>query len=91
MIYFLGITSLLFLVGMIVFLRTSLKIQSINEQLTSVLEEQYEREQITKQTIEDLLQQLREIDLKGSFESDDEVGFVFNQIKNLIEQYNDTI
>jgi predicted PurR-regulated permease PerM len=91
MIYFLGITSLLFLVGMIVFLRTSLKMQSINEQLTSVLEEQYEREQITKQTIEDLLQQLREIDLKGSFESDDEVGFVFNQIKNLIEQYNDTI
>jgi predicted PurR-regulated permease PerM len=91
MIYFLGITSLLFLVGMIVFLRTSLKIQSINEQLTSVLEEQYEREQMTKQTIEDLLQQLREIDLKGSFESDDEVGFVFNQIKNLIEQYNDTI
>jgi hypothetical protein len=76
---------------MIVFLRTSLKMQSINEQLTSVLEEQYEREQITKQTIEDLLQQLREIDLKGSFESDDEVGFVFNQIKNLIEQYNDTI
>jgi predicted PurR-regulated permease PerM len=91
MIYFLGITSLLFLVGMIVFLRTSLKMQSINEQLTSVLEEQYEREQITKQTIEDLLQQLREIDLKGSFESDDEVGFVFNQIKSLIEQYNDTI
>lgn len=91
MIYFLGITSLLFLVGMIVFLRTSLKMQSINEQLTSVLEEQYEREQMTKQTIEDLLQQLREIDLKGSFESDDEVGFVFNQIKNLIEQYNDTI
>jgi len=76
---------------MIVFLRTSLKMQSINEQLTSVLEEQYEREQITKQTIEDLLQQLREIDLKGSFESDDEVGFVFNQIKSLIEQYNDTI
>jgi hypothetical protein len=91
MIYFLGITSLLFLVGMIVFLRTSLKMQSINEQLTAVLEEQYEREQMTKQTIEDLLEQLREIDLKGSFESDDEVGFVFNQIKNLIEQYNDTI
>jgi predicted PurR-regulated permease PerM len=91
MIYFLGITSLLFLVGMIVFLITSLKMQSINEQLTTIVEEQYEREQTTKQTIEELLQQLREIDLKGSFESDDEVGAVFNQIKNLIEKYNDSI
>lgn len=28
---------------------------------------------------------LKEIDRKGSFESDDEVGFVFNTIKSIIE------
>jgi hypothetical protein len=50
-----------------------------------------ERDNNTKETLEDLLQQLKEIDLRGSFESDDEVGAVFTQIKNLIEQYNDSI
>jgi hypothetical protein len=28
---------------------------------------------------------LKEIDRRGSFESDDEVGFVFNTIKSIIE------
>ena len=32
---------------------------------------------------------LKEIDRKGSFESDDEVGFFFNQLKFLQEQLND--
>jgi hypothetical protein len=65
--------------------------QSINEQLIEMVEEQSQKETITKESLEDLLQQLREIDLKGSFESDDEVGFVFSQIKTLIEQYNENI
>jgi hypothetical protein len=65
--------------------------QSINEQLIEMVEEQSQKETITKESLEDLLQQLREIDLKGSFESDDEVGFVFLQIKTLIEQYNENI
>lgn len=79
------------MVSTIVFVWTSLKMQSINDQLNTIIQEIVEREQNTKETLEDLLQQLKEIDLRGSFESDDEVGAVFTQIKNLIEQYNDII
>ena len=65
--------------------------QSLNEQLNGIINEIVERDNNTKETLEDLLQQLKEIDLRGSFESDDEVGAVFTQIKNLIEQYNYSI
>lgn len=91
MIYILSILTFVFLVSTIVFVWTSLKMQSINDQLNTIVQEMVEREQNTKETLEDLLQQLKEIDLRGSFESDDEVGAVFTQIKNLIEQYNDII
>lgn len=91
MIYILSILTFVFLVSTIVFVWTSLKMQSINDQLNTIVQEIVEKEENTKQTLEELLQQLREIDLRGSFESDDEVGAVFTQIKNLIEQYNDSI
>jgi len=91
MIYILTILTFVFLVSTIIFVWTSLRMQSLNDQLTDIINEIVEREQNTKETLEDLLQQLKEIDLRGSFESDDEVGAVFTQIKNLIEQYNDSI
>ena len=91
MIYILSILTFIFLVSTIVFIWTSLKMQSLNDQLNTIIQEIVEREQNTKETLEDLLQQLKEIDLRGSFESDDEVGAVFTQIKNLIKQYNDSI
>lgn len=91
MIYILSIFTFIFLISTIVFVWTSLKMQSLNDQLNGIINEIVEREQNTKETLEDLLQQLKEIDLRGSFESDDEVGFVFNQIKNLIEEYNNII
>ena len=91
MIYILSILTFVFLVSTIVFIWTSLKMQSLNDQLNTIIQEIVEREQNTKETLEDLLQQLKEIDLRGSFESDDEVGAVFTQIKNLIKQYNDSI
>ena len=42
----------------------------------------------TKEALEFMLSQMREIDLRGSFESDDEVGSVFTQLKTIIEVYN---
>jgi hypothetical protein len=39
-------------------------------------------------TIESSDIKLKEIDNKGSFESDDEVGFFFNHLKSLQEQLN---
>ena len=35
-----------------------------------------------------MLQQMKEIDIRGSFEADDEVGGVFNELKSVIETYN---
>ena len=91
MIYIFITLTFVFLISTIVFVWTSLKVQSINEQLMQIIDEQLENETNTKQTLEQLIQQLKEIDLRGSFESDDEVGSVFTQIKNLIKQYNDNI
>jgi hypothetical protein len=39
-------------------------------------------------TIKDSDKRLKEIDRKGSFESDDEVGFFFTTLKELQDQLN---
>lgn len=44
------------------------------------------RQQVLNTEIE-----LRELDIRGSFESDDEVGFVFKQIKELSSDLNKTV
>ena len=40
-------------------------------------------------TTENMLQEMKSLDLNGSFESDDEVGVVFTQIKDLIQYYKE--
>jgi hypothetical protein len=42
-------------------------------------------------TLENMLAELKQIDLNGSFESDDEVGTVFTELKNTIETYKNKI
>jgi hypothetical protein len=42
-------------------------------------------------TLENMLGEMKQIDLKGSFESDDEVGVVFSELKNTIESYKTKI
>jgi hypothetical protein len=37
--------------------------------------------------LETMEQEMKQIDIRGSFESDDEVGVVFNELKNIIERY----
>jgi hypothetical protein len=46
------------------------------------------RQDETKKILELMLSQMRDIDIRGSFESDDEVGVVFTELKSLVEQYN---
>ena len=41
------------------------------------------------QRIQDTKQVLEEIDTKGSFEADDEIGVVFTSIKEAIEELNE--
>jgi hypothetical protein len=46
------------------------------------------REEDTREALDFMLKTMREIDIRGSFESDDEVGSVFNELKRIIEVYN---
>lgn len=48
-----------------------------------------EQNQEYRTTLNTMLERMREIDIRGSFESDDEVGVVFNELKDLIESYNE--
>jgi hypothetical protein len=75
------------IISVILFLRGFKLIERIEEleDLTSVYEL---RDEQTKEALESMLEQMREIDLRGSFESDDEVGSVFTQLKTIIEIYN---
>ncbi len=41
--------------------------------------------------LELMLNEMREIDIRGSFEADDEVGSVFKLLKETIEKYRDSI
>jgi len=62
-----------------------------NEQLIDVIN-QYDGRQIDTQIkVESMLERMREIDLNGSFESDDEVGSVFTQLKDIVETYKNEI
>jgi hypothetical protein len=45
----------------------------------------------TLETLESMLAKMRELDLKGSFESDDEVGVVFTELKDVIETYKNNL
>ena len=45
----------------------------------------------TLQRLEAMLEEMRKLDLKGSFESDDEVGVVFKELKDVIETYKNNI
>jgi hypothetical protein len=60
-------------------------------QVETIQQEYVEFEDNTNLTLERMLEQMREIDLRGAFESDDEVGVVFNELKDVIENYKNII
>ena len=62
-----------------------------NEQLTDLISSYDLRQDNTLATLENMLAEMKEIDLRGSFESDDEVGAVFTQLKDTIESYKNQI
>lgn len=43
------------------------------------------------QTLERMQTEMKEIDIRGSFESDDEVGVVFNELKDTIDKYKNNL
>ena len=42
-------------------------------------------------TLNQMLEEMRQIDIRGSFEADDEVGVVFKELKGIIEKYKNNI
>jgi len=62
-----------------------------NEDLRDSIQLYDDRHDNTMVTLENMLAELRQIDLNGSFESDDEVGTVFTELKNTIENYKNQI
>ena len=62
-----------------------------NEQLMDTIKEYDSRELDTQVKLESMLQKMKEIDIRGSFESDDEVGAVFSELKETIETYKNQI
>jgi hypothetical protein len=78
---------LLVLLSIILFIRGYSLVKRM-EILEDMLIRYDEREGQTKAILEMMLKQMREIDIRGSFESDDEVGSVFTQLKDLIETYS---
>lgn len=88
MIYTLiSIICLLLILSIILFVR-GMGLVKRNEKLEDVVIEYDIREEETKKVLELMLQQMKEIDIRGSFEADDEVGGVFTELKSLIETYN---
>jgi predicted PurR-regulated permease PerM len=61
------------------------------EQLNDIIKDYDNRQDNTLTTLENMLSELKQIDLNGSFESDDEVGTVFSELKNTIESYKNKI
>lgn len=63
--------------------------------LVRIVEElQNEYENLSDETIdyfEGMLEEMRQIDLRGSFEADDEVGSVFTQLKDIIQKYKENL
>ena len=62
-----------------------------NEQLVDIIKEYDSRQIDTQIKVESMLEKMKEIDLNGSFESDDEVGSVFTQLKDIVETYKNEI
>jgi len=79
--YLIGFLLIILLPASIIFnillLIRGINLVKQNEQIRDVIDIYEDRQLQTEQRLESMLQTMREIDIKGSFESDDEVGAVF--------------
>jgi hypothetical protein len=64
---------------------------SLVSQLEQAQTDYYELNEYTLEKLQSMLEDMRTIDLRGSFESDDEVGTVFTELKDIIEKYKNTL
>lgn len=86
MILLYTILTISILLNIILFIR-GMALVDQNEQLADAVIEANDVVEESQATLEKMLQDMRTLDIKGSFESDDEVGTVFSELKELIEKY----
>ena len=93
--YLIGFLLIILLPASIIFnillLIRGINLVKQNEQLRDIVDVYEDKQSRTEDKLESMLQHMREIDIKGSFESDDEVGTVFSELKETIETYKNEI
>lgn len=93
--YLIGFLLLILLPASIIFnillLIRGINLVKQNEKLIDSFVDYEDRQRETKEKLESMLNQMRDLDIRGSFESDDEVGTVFTELKSVIETYKNEI
>lgn len=83
---------IIFLISAIVAALVSIRnLLTYSERLEDILEEYQSKLTEVRDKIVQTEIRLKEIDIRGSFEADDEVGFVFKSIKEVSEDLTKTI
>jgi ABC-type multidrug transport system fused ATPase/permease subunit len=59
------------------------------EKITEIAQEYAAKFETVNTRMQDTLEEMRSIDIRGAFEADDEVGAAFKSLEGLIEQFND--
>jgi competence protein ComGC len=93
--YLIGFLLIILLPASIIFnillLIRGINLVKQNEQLRDTINEYDDRQFVTQIKLESMISKMKEIDIRGSFESDDEVGAVFSELKETIETYKNEI
>ena len=93
--YLIGFLLIILLPASIIFnillLMRGINFVKQNEQLIDTIRDYDDRQLNTQIKLESMLSKMKEIDIRGSFESDDEVGAVFSELKETIETYKNEI
>jgi hypothetical protein len=89
----LTIIFLAILLGISIYVNVNLlkrneRLEEAQDLIANDYEELYNKMLLFEAVIDDANKKLKEIDFKGSFESDDEVGFFFKELKNIQDDIN---
>jgi hypothetical protein len=89
----LTIILLVILLGISIYINVNLlkrneQMEEAQDLIANDYEELYNKMLLFEAVIDDANKKLKEIDYKGSFESDDEVGFFFKELKNIQDDIN---
>ena len=86
MILLYTILTISILLNILLFIRGMILVKQNEELADSVIEANDVVEE-SQATLDKMLEEMRTLDIKGSFEADDEVGTVFTELKELIKKY----